>query len=146
MFRKNLTPAECQLLKNLYQPLTGSNPITQLEIIKDGEGVPARAAVVVSRDSKDPTKVKMRVRTNSDEMRRLRGKYQETKLEKYFPGMNPSLPETFEECGFEEGLQWQQPEKNANSKQESIRPSGPGTYDDFVFMDAPDDFKVPVEA
>lgn len=141
--RKNVTPAECQLLRSMYENICGCNPITLLEVVKGENDEPAQAAVIVERDQEEPAnlkKARMRKRTSSDEIRRLRGKYTGATIEKFFPGLNPQLPETFEDAGFEEGQGWQTPEKNAGSKSSINRLRGPADDDAFVFMDVPEGF------
>lgn len=136
VFRGMITPAEAQLLRYQFEPQAGGNPITHLEIL-DGE-----AAVIVKRDDEDPNniaKAKKRKRGNNDEIRRLMGKYENKVIDKLFPGMNPTLPETFEEAGFSEKLAWQVPDQ-AGGKTQVQRLKGPASDEDFVFMDVPEGF------
>lgn len=139
--RKNLTPAEAQLIKSLYEPIVGGNPITHLEVIRDKEETPVQAAVIVSRDPDDPAnqaKWKVRKRTPADEIRRLRSKYVGQAIEKFFPGMNPNMPETFEDAGFEENQAWQAPSKKQDSAVQRLK--GPSDDDQFTFIAAEDGF------
>lgn len=139
--RKNVTPAEATLLRTMFEGLVRSNPVTLIEIVKGGNDEPAQAAVIVSRDHEDlnnSKKFKLRPRTNIDEIRRLKNKYDAKFVEKLFPGVNPSLPATFEDAGFEENLSWQEPSKLAKGSIHA-RPRGPQTDDEFIFMDVPDD-------
>lgn len=134
VFRRNVTPAEAQLLRNQFEAFCGGNPVTLLEIL-DGE-----AGVIVKRDEENPSdlsKAKIRKRSNADEIRRLRGKYTDGIIKALFPGLNPELPATFEEAGFEEGKDWQAVSKGGKNERHL---KGPADDSDFAFMAVPEGY------
>lgn len=140
--KRMLTPAECQLLRAMYESIVRTNPVTNLQLIMGKNDEPAAAAVIVSRASDDlenESKFKLRMRTNADEKRRLVQKYGEKPVNGLFPGLNPNMPATFEEAGFEMGLAWQEPSRASKGKAEPTK-RGPSDDDSFIFMDVPEGF------
>lgn len=98
--KSGVTPAEAQLLRELHGKNCGGNPITQLKV--QGE------AQVRGRSTDG---VVVRARTAKEEYSRLMSVYQQKTVKALFPGLNPQMPETFVEAGFEEGQAWQQVSK-----------------------------------
>jgi hypothetical protein len=127
----NVTPAECQLLQSQFQSIAGGNPITQLVISKETE-----ASVVISRALAEDSQeiVHRRKRTDKEEILRLTQFYGQKLVSKLFPGLNPKLPETFEEAGFVENAQFQSPAQRDTG---NAYPQGPQTLDDFVSITGP---------
>ena len=125
-----VTPAECQLLQATFQGVAGGNPITHLVIAKDTE-----ASVVNRRETEDGEEATSHVkRTEKQEIFRLTRMYGEKIVQKLFPGLNPRLPETFEEAGYVEGAMFQAP---AQSDKGKGNPMGPNSLEDFVMMTGP---------
>jgi hypothetical protein len=115
---KKVTPAEALLLRALHNPSAARFAVSASpeesanywKIIINP--VPAGAATTRVPDAKEPeneAKTTERPRTNAEELQRLRAKYSVRAksgapgshiVEDLFgPGLNPALPETFEEIG-----------------------------------------------
>lgn len=154
--KHGITPAEARVLQAMHLPHTGNNPVTRLKItsptavvITEWEiKVVGQKAIGKTKDGEpvyeDVTErkpKKTRVRTNADEIGRLRRKYGQYTVKKdgnpvnllasLYPGDVPNLPRTFAEVGFKEGVNWAAPEAPASNAM-------PGTHapsdEDFAFI------------
>jgi hypothetical protein len=111
--KTDITPAEAQVLRRMFEPLCGTNPICDLKVT-------GKALTSEHTGQGEDAEVESRDRTPEEEIMRLRGMYDSRLIEKMFPGENPNLPETFAKARIPVGQGWQQPVKAPESKRMSF--------------------------
>jgi hypothetical protein len=116
-----VTPAQVAILRRMFTSTAKKDPITDLKILP-GEAAsfdkPAEYYDTDVLNDDDTIKFKagslkskatLRLRTDAEEVARLRRMYHKTIIEQVFPGLNPTLPKTFDEVKPEPLTQDQKP-------------------------------------